>query len=49
MKKLLLILICLPFIGFSQDWVDMMQDPNTNFYQTQSAFNTFWEGKTIEK
>ena len=49
MKKLLLILLCLPFIGFGQDWVDMMQDPNTNFYQTQSSFNDFWEGKTIEK
>ena len=27
----------------------MMQDPNSNFYQTQTAFNNFWEGKTIEK
>jgi len=49
MKKLILILLCLPFIGFGQDWVDMMQDPNTNFYQTQSSFNDFWEGRTIEK
>ena len=27
----------------------MMQDPSNNFYQTQNAFNSFWEGKTIEK
>ena len=49
MKKLLIIFLCLPFIVFGQDWIDMMQDPNTNFYQTQSSFNNFWEGRTIEK
>jgi hypothetical protein len=27
----------------------MMQDPNVNFYETQRAFNNFWENKDIEK
>ena len=49
MKKLLLILLCLPMISFGQNWVDMMQDPNVNFYETQRAFNNFWENKDIEK
>ena len=35
MKKLLLILLCLPIISFGQNWLDMMQDPNANFYETQ--------------
>ena len=30
-------------------WIDMMQDENVNFKQTQSAFNTYWENRTIEK
>ena len=49
MKKLLLIFTIFPFLIFSQNWVDMMQDPSNNFYQTQSTFNSFWEGKAIEK
>ena len=39
-------------IGFqlhSQSWVTMMQDPTANFYDIQAAFNSYWEGKTIEK
>lgn len=30
-------------------WVQMMQDPNANFYDIQAAFYSYWEGKTIEK
>ena len=48
MKRFLL-LLCLPFICFGQKWVDMMQDSNVNFYETQSTFNNFWENKEIEK
>jgi PKD repeat protein len=33
----------------STNWVDMMQDPTVNFYDVQSAFYAYWEGKTIEK
>jgi PKD repeat protein len=36
-------------VSFSQLWVEMMLDPNTNFYETQQAFTEYWEGKTIEK
>ena len=30
-------------------WVDMMSDPNVNFFQTQRAFELYWTGRTIEK
>ena len=49
MKRILFIFTLIPFLTLSQNWVDMMQDPNNNFYQTQNAFNDFWEGRTIEK
>lgn len=26
-------------------WIDMMQDPEANFYETQRAFNLYWEGR----
>lgn len=25
-------------------WIDMMNDPNANFFETLAAFRTFWEG-----
>lgn len=31
------------------DWVQMMQDPDANFYQTQQAFEAYWENKEVEK
>jgi PKD repeat protein len=40
------------FISFSsstQEWVEMMKDPNANFYETQAAFESYWAGKTIQK
>jgi len=48
MKKLLLLLLIPSFI-FSQSWIDKMQDPKVNFYETQQEFEEFWENKTIEK
>lgn len=30
-------------------WIEMMQDPNANFYSTQRAFNTYWDGRTVQK
>ena len=30
-------------------WIDMMQDQNANFYQTQAAFETYWSGREITK
>ena len=37
------------FTSTSQDWVNKMLDPNANFYQTQSSFNTYWQNKPLEK
>lgn len=30
-------------------WIDMMQDPNANFFETQKAFYDYWEGKEITR
>ncbi len=30
-------------------WIDMMQDPDANFYETQKAFYDYWEGREVEK
>ncbi len=35
--------------SFSQQWVEMMKNPNANFYETQAAFESYWAGKTIQK
>lgn len=31
------------------EWTDGMKNPEANFYETQHAFNNYWEGKTIGK
>lgn len=28
-------------------WKDMINDPNTNYFEVQKAFNLFWEGKEM--
>jgi PKD repeat protein len=30
-------------------WIDMMQDQSINFYQTQSAFEKYWQGRVHKK
>jgi PKD repeat protein/photosystem II stability/assembly factor-like uncharacterized protein len=30
-------------------WVEMMQNPEVNFFDVQRAFNTYWEGREITK
>ncbi len=30
-------------------WIQMMQDPDANFYSIQSAFNKYWENRPITK
>ena len=30
-------------------WVDMMQDPNANFFEAQKAFEMYWEGRERQK
>lgn len=48
MKKLLnLLLIACVIEANSQNWADMMQQPNGNFYQIQNAFNEYWKDKDI--
>lgn len=47
MKKLfaLFFTTAVALTGLSQNWTEMMHDPNANFYQIQQAFNTYWSGK----
>ena len=33
----------------SQNWIDLMNDPNSNFYDIQKEFNNYWVDKSIEK
>ena len=28
-------------------WIDMMNDPNANYYEACKAFYSFWEGKIV--
>lgn len=30
-------------------WIEMMEDPNANFFETQRAFNEYWEGREITR
>lgn len=30
-------------------WIEMMKDPNSNYYETVKAFNIYWTGRTITK
>ncbi|MEA3504051.1 MAG: PKD domain-containing protein [Bacteroidota bacterium] len=30
-------------------WIEMMQDPSANFFETQKAFNTYWKGREITR
>ena len=30
-------------------WIDMMQDPEVNFYDVVEAFETYWEGREVTK
>jgi len=52
-KRLLLSTAFLVFATFfsarAQEWVDLMLDPNANFYDVQAAFNAHWENRPIEK
>ena len=52
MNKFLFV-FCLGFIAnsvFAQsEWVNGMFSPESNFYVTQDKFETFWDGKIIEK
>ena len=30
-------------------WIEMMQDPDANFFTTQEAFNRYWENRPITR
>jgi photosystem II stability/assembly factor-like uncharacterized protein len=30
-------------------WIDMMQDPKANFFETQKAFNEYWKDREVKK
>ncbi|MEN9302294.1 MAG: hypothetical protein RL264_723 [Bacteroidota bacterium] len=53
MKKistsLFLFLLFLGNLSYAQEWVDLMQNPNANFYDIQNSFNNYWEGRPIVK
>ncbi len=59
-KKLLILTVVVfsHFNAFTQNtndttqnpyWIKMMQDRSINFYQTQRAFNLYWQNRPIEK
>jgi hypothetical protein len=39
------LLAVVSFSGVSQNWAEMMQQPNGNFYDVQNAFNEYWQDK----
>jgi len=40
-NAMLLVAVLFTSSVFAQDWVKMMQDPNTNFFETQKTFNQY--------
>jgi len=30
-------------------WIEMMQDPDANFFTTQEAFNLYWQDRPITR
>ena len=42
-------LICLSHLSHSQQWVELMMSPKSNFYDIQKAFNKEWAGKSYVK
>lgn len=53
MKKSLFFIAVIMFfqskILISQKWVEMMSDPNANFYETQKEFYAYWKNRKVEK
>lgn len=43
-RKIMIFLLCMGLFANanSQQWVEMMEDPNVNFYAVQQAFNQAW-------
>lgn len=51
MKKIIFtLLFAVLFLGLNaQKWVDMMQDPNANFYDIKKEFNDYWKSRPYER
>lgn len=47
--SLFILLIVNSFSSNGQQWVEMMKDPNVNFYETQAAFNAYWQNRPYER
>lgn len=49
MKSFLLSISLLTTITYAeaQDWTELMQKPDGNFYEVQQKFNQYWEGRDI--
>ncbi|HET7818594.1 MAG TPA: hypothetical protein VFL70_04760 [Bacteroidia bacterium] len=47
--SLVTMLIVTIHFSYAQKWVQMMKDPNANFYEVQTEFNNYWKGKKITK
>ncbi len=46
---LILIISILTVKSNAQEYSRLMEQQNTNFYDIQSSFNKFWDGKSVEK
>jgi len=59
MKRIILGITAILFVAYlgqaqsqkdeSPRWVKMMNDKNVNFYDVQTEFNNYWQGKHLEK
>jgi PKD repeat protein len=51
MKKFtfLTLIVLSTLFGTAQKWVDMMHDPNANFYDVVAEFNSYWKNKPYER
>src|SRR6188768_4205182 len=47
MKNFLLTASCIALFGqlSSQEWTNMLSDPDKNFYEVRDAFNEYWKDK----
>src|SRR5471030_3075542 len=46
--SLSIILVMLVKTGYSQTWVEKMQDPTVNFYDVQKSFNDYYKNSERE-
>ncbi len=44
-----IVLLLMGFSSHSQSYVEMMHDPTANFYDVQDSFNSYWDGRPMEK